>query len=114
MKSHQSVSAANRRRVGLAQNGALLGLRILALLVLAYFLTAALVFDFTQPAFPGDEDNAPDGRPVALGPRPRELFCRPTVHDVSWTGREWPFVAFAPISSLWRDQHGYAPSAEWR
>src|SRR2546426_123678 len=83
-------------------------------LLLAYVAAAALVFDFSATAFPGDEDNTADGRPVALGPRPRRVFCRPTVHDVCWEGREWPFVVFAPVCSWWRERHGYAPSAEWR
>src|SRR5439155_27338663 len=66
-------------------------------LMLAYFVAAAVVFDFSQAAFPGDEDNTADGRPVALGPRPRQLFCRPTVHGVCWEGREWPFVVLASV-----------------
>lgn len=83
-------------------------------LLVVYFGAAAVVFDFGRTAFPGDEDNTEDGRPVALGPRPRSLFCRPTVSDVRWEGREWPFVVFAPVCSWWREHHGYAPSAEWR
>jgi hypothetical protein len=79
-----------------------------------YIAAAIVVFDFGGTAFPGDEENTEDGRPVALGPRPRRLFCRPTVSDVHWEGREWPFVVFAPICSLWREKHGYAPTAEWR
>jgi hypothetical protein len=86
----------------------------MAPLILAYILAAALVFDFGQTAFPGDEDNTTDGRPVAIGPRPRPLFSRPTVHGVSWEGREWPFVLFAPVCSVWRAHHGYAAPAEWR
>lgn len=83
-------------------------------LLLTYIAAAALVFDFRETAYPDDEDNTEDGRPVALGPRPRSLFCRPTVHGVNWEGREWPFVVFAPICSWWRVRHGFAPSAEWR
>jgi len=82
--------------------------------VTAYFGAAVLIFDFGQAAFPGDEENTADGRPVALGPRPRAFFCRPTVHEVCWEGREWPFVVFAPICSGWRQRHGYATPAKWR
>ena len=83
--------------------------------LLALYLGAAfVVFDFSRAALPGDEDNTEDGRPVALGPRPRSLFCRPTVSDVRWEGGEWPFVVFAPVCNLWRERHGYAPSWEER
>ncbi len=80
----------------------------------AYLGAASLVFDFGSAAFPNDEENTGDGRPVALGPRPRQLFCPPTWEGVCWEGREWPFVIFAPICSWWRDRHGYAPAAESR
>ena len=84
----------------------------LALLV-AYFGAAAIVFDFSKTAFPSDEDNF-EGREVAIGPRPRHLFCPPTWEGVRWEGREWPFVVFAPICGWWRERHGYAPSHAWR
>jgi hypothetical protein len=83
-------------------------------LVVVYLGAAVLVFDFTKAAFPYDEDNTEDGRPVALGPRPRHLFCAPTWEGVRWEGREWPFVVFAPVCFWWLDRHGYAPSADWR
>lgn len=82
--------------------------------LLAYFVAAVLVFDFTKVAFTSDEDNTEDGRPVALGPRPRQIFCAPTWEGVGWKGRDWPFVVFSPVCGWWRDRHGYAPSAEWR
>jgi hypothetical protein len=80
---------------------------------LIYIAAATIVFDFNRAAFPSDEDNH-DGREVAIGPRPRHMFCPPTSHGVRWEGREWPFVVFAPVCSWWRERHGYAPSAEWR
>ena len=83
-------------------------------LITVYLGAAMLVFDFNQTAYPNDEENAEDGRPVAIGPRPRGFFYQPTWEGVRWEGREWPFVVFAPVCSWWRDQHGYAPSAEWR
>lgn len=84
------------------------------LMVIGYLGAAGLVFDFNDAALPYDEEFTDDGRPVAVGPSPRGLFCRPTWYGVHWEGREWPFVVFAPICSLWRDNNGYAPSAEWR
>ena len=81
---------------------------------LVYILVALVVFDFTQTAFPYDEDNTPDGRPVALGPRPRWFACSRAHDSFNFEGREWPFVVFAPICSWWRSSHGYAPSAKWR
>jgi hypothetical protein len=81
--------------------------------VLVYLSAAAVVFDFSKAAYPSDEDYY-DGRKVAIGPRPRSIFCPPTVEGVRWEGREWPFVVFAPVCSWWRERHGYAPSHAWR
>jgi hypothetical protein len=78
-----------------------------------YVGAAFIVFDFSRAAYPSDEENH-EGREVAIGPRPRRLFCPPTWEGVRWEGREWPFVVFAPICSCWRDEHGYAPSHAWR
>ena len=85
----------------------------LALVPVIYLGSAALVFDFTRASLPDDEDIFGDME-VAIGPRPRGVFCRPTRNDVRWEGREWPFVVFAPVCEWWRTLHGYAPSAEWR
>jgi hypothetical protein len=84
-----------------------------AVALLVYVTAAAIVFDFSRAAFPNDEENY-NGREVAIGPRPRHLFCPPTWEGVRWEGREWPFVVFAPICSWWRERHGYAPSHAWR
>lgn len=91
----------------------LLACLTLVLLPVVYLGSAALVFDFTRAAFPDDEDSFWDME-VAIGPRPRRIFCPPTRHDVRWQGREWPFVVFAPVCEWWRTLHGYAPPAEWR
>jgi hypothetical protein len=79
----------------------------------AYLCTAIVVFDFGSAALAFDEDSH-DGREVAIGPRPRRLFCPPTWEGVRWEGREWPFVMFAPVCCWWRERHGYAPPANWR
>jgi hypothetical protein len=79
-----------------------------------YLFSSLIVFDFFETAFPGDEDNTTDGRPVAIGPKPRAIFCRPTVHDVRFEGDEWPFKVYAPICSAWRLIRGYEPPAEER
>ncbi len=83
------------------------------LLVLIYFVMAVVVFEFSQPAFPYDEDNF-NGHEVALGPRPRLLFCKRTHDGVNFEGKEWPFVVFQPLCKIWCNNHGYVPSAEWR
>ncbi len=75
----------------------------------AYVLSSLVVFDLFRAALPGDEDNTADGRAVAIGPKPRRMFCRPTVHDVRFNGDEWPFRVFAPLCKAWRGVGGYAP-----
>jgi len=83
-------------------------------LFVAYVLSSLVVFDFFRAALPGDEDNTADGRPVAIGPKPRRIFCPPTVHDVRFDGDEWPFRVYAPICAAWRMVRGFAPPAERR
>lgn len=77
-------------------------------LVVAYIGAAFMVFDFSKPAFPFNQDNRQDDRPVAFGPRPRERFCPPDWQGVYWKGTEWPFIVFRPVCHWWCDHHGYA------
>jgi hypothetical protein len=83
-------------------------------LAIAYVVSSIVIFDFFGVAHPGDEDNTADGKPVAIGPMPRKVFCRPTVHDVDFNGDEWPFKWYAPICKTWRMIRGFAPPAEER
>lgn len=78
-----------------------------------YLLLATAVFDFSAPAYPYSEEYHA-GREVAIGPRPRALFCRPSYHGMFYEGREWPFVVFQPVCRAWLWIHNLAPSAEWR
>jgi hypothetical protein len=82
-------------------------------LVVLYALAAVIVFDFSQPALPYDEENYQQ-RSVAIGPRPRRAICPPTWYGYYYEGREWPFLVFAPVCRIWQESKGYAPSAEWR
>jgi hypothetical protein len=96
---------AQRRR-----GGARRILRIGQLVVLAtvglYAGGAALLFDVWSPAYPYDEDMR-NGRSVAIGPHPRELFCRPTHHNIYYEGDEWPFAIYRPICWAWCKVLGY-------
>ena len=83
-------------------------------LLLAYLSSAIVVFDFLAVAYSSDEDNTSAGRPVAIGPKPRTFFCRPTVHDVRFNGDEWPFVYYQPICAGWRVMRGFAAPSEVR
>lgn len=78
-----------------------------------YVLSAAAVFDFNATAYPYSEEYYA-GREVAIGPRPRALFCRPSHDGMFYEGREWPFVVYQPVCRVWRWIHNLAPSAEWR
>jgi len=80
---------------------------LIVLLAGAYLCAACLVFDFSKPAFPFNQNNSQDGRPVAFGPRPRERFCLPHWEGVYWKGDEWPFIVFSPICHWWCDHHCY-------
>jgi hypothetical protein len=82
--------------------------------LLLYLLSSLIVLDFCAVAYPGDEDNTATGQPVAIGPKPRRLFCRPTVHDINFIGDEWPFRVYAPLCRVWRSVRGFAPPAEER
>lgn len=83
-------------------------------LSLAYAISSLVVFDIFAVAYPSDEDNTASGQPVAIGPKPRLMFCRPTVHDVYFNGDEWPFKWYAPVCKAWRIVRGFAPPVEER
>lgn len=89
-------------------------LHSVAALVLFGALALAAIFDFSRAAFPYDEENTEDGRPVAIGPHPWEFVCPPTYFGITFDGTEWPFVRFAAVCAAWRTLKGYAPPAELR
>lgn len=76
--------------------------------ILCIFLPGFLVvFDLTTPAYKFDEEY--NGLcQVALGPRSRYFFCKPS-YDIHYDGREWLFLVFKPMCSLSRCLAGYAP-----
>ena len=80
-------------------------------LLIAYLIMACAVFDFSKAAFPFQQGTSADGRPMAIGPRPRPWAYRADKNweGMYWKGNEWPFVVFAPVCSYWRHSHGYAP-----
>ena len=80
----------------------LIGIGILNVPVLGFLV----IFDLTTPAYKFDEEYN-GSRYVALGPRPRYSFCKPTC-DIHYDGKEWPFRVFNPMCSLWRWLAGYA------
>ncbi len=85
------------------KRNALFVLILLAVPVLAFFV----VFDTTTPAYKFDEEYN-GTRQVALGPRPRYAFCKPS-YDIHYNGSEWPFRVFKPFCVLWRQIMDYAP-----
>lgn len=87
--------------------------RLLGGLAIVYGVAPVIAFDFTGAAPSYDEEHF-EGRPVAIGPRPRGFACRPTDHDLFWAGDEWPFLVFRPVCRIRLHFHGYAPPGEWR
>jgi hypothetical protein len=78
---------------------------ILSLVV--YIFGAIVTFDFSENAYPLDEQYYPNGRIVILGPKPRGALCRAALADIHYVGDEWPFLLYYPICSLWkaREKH---------
>jgi hypothetical protein len=97
-----SWSGSKRRRLYLQIYGT-----ILAGIVL-YVTSAAIVFNFSRPALDRFQEWRGDMM-VAYGPRPRPfLGLIPTpIDETYWTGKEWPFILYAPICSIWRRHNGY-------
>jgi hypothetical protein len=78
-------------------------LALAGLPVLCFFL----IFDVRDPARKFDEEyNGP--KQVALGPRPRYVWCQPS-YDTHYDGTEWPFRVFGSFCAVWRACTGYAP-----
>lgn len=90
----------------------------LAVTVVVYILAPILVFDFSSPAVPFDEEYH-DEKKVAIGPRPRTWIPGAT-HDFdvpggfSYAPEGWPFVVWKPLCLAYLQTHGYEKPAEWR
>jgi hypothetical protein len=84
-----------------------------AVVFTVYFMLSLAVFDYRDAALPLGEDEF-NGRPVAFGPRPYYLFCRPYYGNGSYSGNEWPLFAFRPVCFVWRLVENYETPGEWR
>ena len=88
-----------------------------AAILALYMGAAAIVFDFTSPACPRDEEYFGQ-RPVAYGPLPRAPFCRGAHLDVpggwDFDGKEPIWIPFRPMCSIWRVLTGHAAPSNWR
>jgi len=78
----------------------------ITVLVVLYFVSALIVFDFGAPSYAYDEEIY-NGKDVAIGPKPRGWICGPTYHNVAYSGDEWPFKVYRPICSIWRMIKGF-------
>ena len=95
----------------------MLGLTI-AIIVVAYLLSAVAMFDFFAPAEVEWEQINADGCMVAIGPRPRYWITQPAQaygHYVYYEPSQRVFRVYAPVCKLWRVLCGYKyPTPSWR
>jgi len=74
--------------------------KISAILFIAYLAAAMVTFDFSQNAYPLDEEYYPNGRIRVLGPKPRSPLCRAALADIHYHGSEWPFLVSTPSAKF--------------
>jgi hypothetical protein len=86
---------------------------ILLGLALLYFVSFLIIFNVTEAAYSWDEDNY-GNRQVAIGPRPREIFDRPTHWDTAFETGQWTFRIYRPLCEIWLKVFGFALPCEWR
>ena len=90
---------------------------VAVLLVVGYFASALLVLDFSDVAYPNDEEYF-NGRPVAFGPRPRWFLSSAAYPSFpagwSYDGSEWALVLYRPICERWAIHKGFALPWRWR
>lgn len=101
------MAAKKLQGLGLSRKIRMVGI-VSCCCVMGYLFASAVVFDFTSPALLHDNENLPDGTPVAIGPRPRWFACRPAVHGVFYGGEEFVFWVFQPVCEMWCVVNGYA------
>ena len=87
-------------------------------LILAYIVLPLLIFDFSEPAVPYDEENY-SGRSVAIGPRPRGWvpFAARSIDipgGADYSPKGWTFRIWKPVCLIYCRANGYALPAEWR
>lgn len=78
-----------------------------------YIASFLVVFDLGRAAPDWDEEYSPQGE-VALGPRPRAVFARPSHWNVAYEASQWPFQLYRPLCAIWLRLSGYSLPAEWR
>lgn len=90
---------------------------VAAFLVIGYFASALVVLDFSDVAYPNDEEYF-QGRQVAFGPRPRWFLCTAAYPSFpagwSYDGSEWALVLYRPICERWAVHKGFALPSRWR
>ena len=90
---------------------------VVVLLVFGYFGSALVVLDFSDVAYPNDEEYF-QGRQVAFGPRPRWFLCTAAYPSFpagwSYDGSEWALVLYRPICEQWAAHKGFALPSRWR
>lgn len=67
---------------------------------------ALILFDTSSPAYAFDEETR-NGRAVAIGPHPREVFTKPTHQNIHFGGNEWPFAIYRPVRWAWCKVKGF-------
>lgn len=93
-------------------------LRISIVLLGLYMTLPVVIFDFSSAAVPFDEENH-NGRPVAIGPRPR-FWVPGAAHDFDVPGgfgyhtSAWPFRVWKPLYLIYLRFYGYERPSEWR
>ena len=78
-----------------------------------YVASFFVVFDLGDTAVSWDEESYL-GRQVAIGPHPREVFCRPSHWGTCYDTGQWPFRLYRPLCEVWLRLKGFAPPVEWR
>jgi hypothetical protein len=90
---------------------------VAVLIVVGYFASALAVLDFSDIAYPNDEEYFND-RQVAFGPRPRWFLCTAVYPSFpagwSYDGSEWALVIYRPICEWWAVHKGFALPSRWR
>jgi hypothetical protein len=88
--------------------------RGIVVLIACYLGSAAILFDFSEMAWPHDEEDY-QGRRVSFGPRPRPCFCVGSyAGGFHFDGSEWALVVYRPVCQTWVICKGFAVPHRWR
>jgi len=85
----------------------------LSAIFFVYLASFPIVFNLRETAFSWGEENY-GNREVAIGPRPRVLFDRPTHWGTAYDPGQWSFRVYRPLCQIWLRWKGYAPPVQWR